>query len=91
MKNNLKLILGLAGVIFYTIGILSTLFIIVAILLTNLQIYWGCESGDCGWLSYADMDLSGIKPIMPYWASFVTWIIGIGIMLLLLFSGKKCM
>lgn len=90
-NQNLKLVLGISGWIFSTVGVILILLTIGMTVLSNLQIYWGCESGECGWISYADMDLSRIKPVMPYWASFVTWIITMSSMILLLFSGRKCL
>ena len=92
MKNkHLKLVLGIAGWIFSTVGVILILLTIGMTIMSNLQIYWGCENGECGRISYADMDLSVIKPSMPYWASFLTWIITMSFMILLLLSGKQCM
>ena len=90
-NQNLKLVLGIAGWIFCTVGAILISLTIGITVMSNLQIYCGCESGECGWISYADMDLSGIKPSMPYWASFLTWIITMSIMILLILSGSKCL
>lgn len=73
------LIMGISTLMAYTGGLI----------LTNLNLYWGCDDGVCSWISYSDEDLADIRPSLPAFASFIIWTCNILYSLICLLSGRQ--
>ena len=83
------IIFQMGGWFLLIMGISTLMVYIGGLILTNFNLYWGCDDGVCSWISYSDEDLADFSPGLPAFASFIIWICNILYSLISLLSGRQ--